>query len=129
MCANIKDYTPDEAFDVVVANFFLNVFSRPVMEQVLARLASLVRAEGKLLIADFAPAQGNILQRAQHHLYYVTTLVPHWLTGLCALHPIYVYSDSYPRLGLKLERTQRFRLPFPGFSPWIFQSTVARKVG
>lgn len=127
ICEDVMDYVPAEPFDVVTANFFLNLFSRPVMEQMLSRLAAMVRPGGKLLIADFAPAQGHFFQRVQHRLYHGSANRLHWMMGLCARHPIYVYADSYPQLGLELERTRRFRLPFPGFRPWVFQSTVARK--
>jgi hypothetical protein len=45
--------------------------------------------------------------------------------GLCPMHPIYVYADYYPELGLTLERTHRFRLFRKG--PWIFQTITAVK--
>lgn len=57
VAADLMQYVPDQPFDAVVANFFLNVFSRPLMEGMLARLAGLVRPGGKLLIADCSPAR------------------------------------------------------------------------
>ena len=127
VCADIMEHDPGQPYDIVVANFFLNIFSRPVMEQVLARLVSLVRPGGRFLVADFAAARGNILLRARHRLFYAFVIVPHWLMGLAALHPIYVYSDYYPKLGLKLQGTRHFRLNILGPGPWIFQSTTAVK--
>ncbi len=123
--ADVMQYVPEQPFDAVVANFFLNVFSRPVMESVLARLAGLIRPGGKLLIADFAPVRGNIVSRALHRVYYRTGNLLYWTKGLCALHPIYAYADYYPQLGLKLHRTRHFRIFRRG--PWIFQTTVALK--
>lgn len=118
---------PEQPFDAVVANFFLNVFSRPVTESVLARLAGLIRPGGKLLIADFAPVRGNLVPRVLHRAYYGTGNFLYWMKGLCALHPIYAYADYYPQLGLKLHHTRHFRIFRRG--PWIFQTTVALKEG
>jgi len=127
VCADVMRYQPERPFDAVTANFFLNVFSRPVMEEILARLGALVRPGGKLLIADFAPVQGNVVLRVLHRAYYGTGNFIYWMKGLCALHRIYIYADSYPRLGLTLQKTLRFRVFRRG--PWMFQTTVAIKDG
>jgi ubiquinone/menaquinone biosynthesis C-methylase UbiE len=125
---DIMEYEPEEPFDVVVSNFFLNIFSRPVMLQMLARLVSLVRPGGDFVLADFAPPRGNIVLRARHRLYYAVANFSHWMMGLCALHNIYLYSDYYPQLGLKLENTRYFRLSILGPGPWVFLSTRATKI-
>jgi demethylmenaquinone methyltransferase/2-methoxy-6-polyprenyl-1,4-benzoquinol methylase len=125
VCADIMQYAPEQPFDAVVANFFLNIFTRPVMEQVLTRAAGLVRSGGKLLIADFAPPRGRITQRALHQGFYRASNMIYWAKGLCPLHPIYVYSDYYPQVGLDLQTTRRFRLFLKG--PWVFQTTTAIK--
>ena len=46
-------------YDVVVVNFFLNVFSEKQMRDMLAYLVTLVRPGGKLLISDFATPAGQ----------------------------------------------------------------------
>jgi len=125
VCADIMTYTPAEPFDVVVANFFLNVFTPPVMKQVLTRLASFVRPEGKLAIADFAPPRGGWLLRGIHLTYHHVSLVSYWIMGLVPLHPIYVYAEHYPQLGLALRSTRQFRIFWIG--PWMFQTTLAIK--
>jgi demethylmenaquinone methyltransferase/2-methoxy-6-polyprenyl-1,4-benzoquinol methylase len=127
VCADIMEYEPAQPFDVVVANFFLNVFSRPVMEKILARLVSLVRPDGDFVVADFGIPRGNILLRARHRLYYYVVIISHWLMGLCAFHPIYVYTDYYPNLGLTVESRRQFRLFILGPGPWIFETTRAVK--
>jgi ubiquinone/menaquinone biosynthesis C-methylase UbiE len=127
VCADIMEYQPAQLFDVVVANFFLNVFSRPVMEKIMARLVSLVRPGGDFVVADFAPPRGNILLRTRHRLYYYVVIISHRLMGLCAFHPIYVYSDYYPKLGLTVQNTRHFRLNILGPGPWIFLSMRATK--
>jgi ubiquinone/menaquinone biosynthesis C-methylase UbiE len=125
VCADIMKYTPEQPFDAVTCNFFLNIFTRPVMEQVLERAAALVRPGGTLLIADFARPQGHFLLRAVHRIFYKVSNVIYWSVGLCPLHPIYIYSDYYSKLGLRLESTRRFRLFLKG--PWVFQTTTAVK--
>jgi demethylmenaquinone methyltransferase/2-methoxy-6-polyprenyl-1,4-benzoquinol methylase len=125
VAADVMQYVPDQPFDAVVANFFLNVFSKPMMESILARLAGLVRPGGKLLIADCSPARGSVVLRAMHRAYYGAGNLLYWMKGLCALHPIYVYADYYPQLGLRLRKTRHFRIFRRG--PWIFQTTVALK--
>jgi demethylphylloquinol methyltransferase len=125
VCADIMQYTPEQPFDAVTCNFFLNIFTRPVMERVLERAAALVRPGGKLLIADFAPPQGNLLQRGAHRIFYKASNVIYWSVGLCPLHPIYIYSDYYSKLGLRIESTRRFRLFLKG--PWVFQTTTTVK--
>jgi demethylphylloquinol methyltransferase len=125
VCADLMHYTPEQPFDAVACNFFLNIFSRPVMEDVLTRTVSLVRPGGKLVIADFAPAQGNPFLYAAHRIYYRAANIAYWMLGLCALHSIYTYADYYPRLGLTLKKTDRFRVF--GRGPWFFQTTTAVK--
>ncbi len=125
VAADLMQYVPDQPFDAVVANFFLNVFSRPMMESMLTRLAGLVRPGGKLLIADFAPVRGSVVPRVMHRAYYGAGNFLYWMMGLCALHRIYAYADYYPQLGLRLGKTRYFRIFRRG--PWIFQTTVAMK--
>jgi demethylphylloquinol methyltransferase len=127
VCADIMEFEPEEPFDVVAANFFLNIFSRPMMLQMLTRLVSLVRPGGDLVVADFAPPRGNIVLRLRHRLYYTVANVAHWTLGLCALHKIYTYADHYPALGLKLQSTRYFRLTILGPGPWVFLSMRATK--
>lgn len=125
ICADLLHYVPERPFDAVVCNFFLNIFSRTVMEQMLTRAVSLLRPAGRLLVADFAPTRGNILLRASHKIFYRASNLIYWAQGLCPLHPIYVYADYYSQLGVRLQRTRRFRLF--GKGPWVFQTTTAIK--
>jgi demethylphylloquinol methyltransferase len=127
VCADIMEYEPEQPFDVVVANFFLNIFPRPVMEKIMTRLVELVRPGGDFVVADFGAPRGNILLRTRHRLYYAFAIVSHWIVGLAPLHPIYIYSDYYPKLGLTTKGVRHFRLFILGPGPWVFQSTRAVK--
>ena len=57
-------------YDVVCANFFLNVFVEPVMREMMQYLVSLLRPGGMLLIADLAPVEGPIWQRMARRIYF-----------------------------------------------------------
>ncbi len=127
VCCNIMEYTPDEPFDIVTANFFLNVFSRPVMEKVLKKVVSFVRPDGKLLIADFARPYGNPLLMVIHSMMFHGTFIAHWALGLASLHLIYDYTRYYQKLGMKLTGRKRFRLYWKG--PWLFEMVSGIKVG
>ena len=95
-------------YDVVVVNFFLNVFTRQQMRDMLAYLVTLVRPTGKLLISDFATPQGHPLARAMQAAYWGVTDLFYYLLGLCAWHPIYDYASYFPEVGLELREEKRF---------------------
>jgi ubiquinone/menaquinone biosynthesis C-methylase UbiE len=112
-------------YDVVVVNFFLNVFSEPVVKRMLAHLVTLVRPEGKLLICDFAAAQGNAFARALQEVYWGVTDGFYALMGLAALHSVYDYTRYFPEVGLDLVSVRQFR-PY-GFLPCGFSAITARR--
>ena len=53
--ADIMTFKRDRAYDVVVANFFLNVFSMSVMLSVMDHLVSLLWPNGYFDRANFVP--------------------------------------------------------------------------
>ena len=87
-------------YDHVVAHFFLNVFSPERMREALSRLAGLVCAEGRLVIADFGPRSRSA--------YYRPVSIAAWLLALAALHPIYDYRLELETLGFRLSRQDAF---------------------
>ena len=91
---------PCHGYDHVVAHFFLNVFSPERMREALSRLAGLVCAQGRLVIADFGP-------RARP-AYYRPVSVAAWLLALAALHPLYDYRLELETLGFSLSRQDVF---------------------
>jgi demethylphylloquinol methyltransferase len=100
--ADIVDYECSRPFDVVVANFVLNVFPEAAMRQVLRHIESLLSPEGILLIADFTPPGQGIVERAIFPAYYRPINIAAWLLRLCALHPIYDYAQVFPDAGLEI---------------------------
>ena len=110
ICDDVMRHLPDKKYDVVIANFFLNVFSEDVMKSMFSHLASLVKPGGKLLIADFAPPQGGFLSRGIQSIYYGVAALAFWAVASNQLHPIYDYTDHFSSLGLQLERITDFSL-------------------
>ena len=100
--ADIVDYDSGRPFDVVVANFVLNVFPEAAMREVLRHIESLLSPEGVLLIADFTPPGQGLFERAIFPAYYRPINIAAWLLRLCALHPIYDYARVFPDTGLEL---------------------------
>jgi ubiquinone/menaquinone biosynthesis C-methylase UbiE len=121
ICDDIRRHQRPGYYDVVTANFFLNIFEEPAMVEMLAHLAGLVRPGGKLLIADVAPAQGGVLARTLHQLHYQLGMTFFWLLGLAPRHPIYDYRQYFGPLGLTLASERLFRLGPRGpvsFAAW-----------
>ena len=106
ICGDILQHDHADGYDAVVANFFLNVFSEPVMKQILGHLAGQVKPGGALLIADFAPRTGSLAQWA----YWNFALYSFKLLANNALHEIYDYSRYLAPLGLRLDETRDFKL-------------------
>lgn len=87
----LDEYAPTDAFDVVVAEHFLNVFDRSEMQSVRERLIDFVRPGGALVVADFTPLHPDSSRLARW-----AQEAHHWIPlGGCALltanalHPIY----------------------------------------
>jgi ubiquinone/menaquinone biosynthesis C-methylase UbiE len=112
-------------YDVVVSNFFLNVFEPAAMETVLSHLVKLVKDDGRLLIADFAPLTGNFLTRSLQFFHYGLALMFfHFLTRN-PLHGIYDYPTLFSTNGLATETIRDMGLL--GFGPKWYRVIVARK--
>jgi demethylmenaquinone methyltransferase/2-methoxy-6-polyprenyl-1,4-benzoquinol methylase len=119
---DVLEHRGAEPYDIVVANFFLNVFEQEVMLRALAHLASEVRPGGKLLVADFAAPRNDGAPAWIHALYYRPVNLAAWALRLCALHPIYDYAPAALRLGLVLRGRRGFR-PWRG-GPELYESLV-----
>jgi len=113
-------------YDLVVANFFLNVFDRAEMERVLAHLAARLRPGGELWIADFARPPRGLFRGAFARLYYRPVNLAAWLLGLCSLHPIYDYEPSLSSLGWECVDRLGVPLGFAG-GPVCYEALRARR--
>lgn len=113
-------------FDVIVAPFFLNVFSRAEMLRATERLVSLLVPGGLLVVADFrAPAEGCFrwFQRAFH----LVPLALFWAISGNAWHELYDYPQLFADAGLPLEL--RHREPVRAWGLSLFESVTWEKKG
>jgi ubiquinone/menaquinone biosynthesis C-methylase UbiE len=124
-CESLFDHDRRAAYDVVAANFVLNVFPQALMRTALAQIATFLRPGGRLLIADFAPADGAGLDPLLARAYYRPVNLAAWMLRLCSLHPLYDYAADLQGAGLGLVRRERFRVF--GRGPAWFESLVASK--
>lgn len=125
ICQNAFDHDRIGYYDVVAANYFLNVFKRDGMVKMMNFSAALVRPGGKYLIADVARSQGNVLSQLFNIVYLKWAMVSFWMLGLVPLHENYDYCNFFPDAGLETEHVEFFRFAKKG--PVLFQSIVAKR--
>jgi demethylmenaquinone methyltransferase/2-methoxy-6-polyprenyl-1,4-benzoquinol methylase len=97
-------------YDMVVANFFLNVFDEAMMVRVLEHLISLATAEGKVVVGDFCYPTGNIFSRTFKTLYWYGAVFVFWLFANNAFHNVYNYPEHMQRLGLRVTDKKHFKM-------------------
>lgn len=89
---SLEEHRPDAPYDVVVASFFLNVFSERALPDAVARLAALVRPRGRLVVVDFAAPAASSTLAALQRAYYVPPLALFGLVTKNPWHPLYDYA-------------------------------------
>ncbi len=97
-------------YDMVVANFFLNVFSESFMAEVLKHLIKLGKKDASVVVGDFALPEGNILARLAKRVYWYLGIGLFWITTGAALHPVYDYRRHMIRQGLDVVDQKYSRL-------------------
>lgn len=125
ICGDAYEHQPEQAYDAVAANYFLNVFSEDIMQKMLAHLTTLIKPNGLLLIADFAPPVANPVMRFLQKLYYFSAVTAFHLIAKNPFHPLYDYANYLDKLGLKLSDDKRF--PLFGFGPKWYRSMKISK--
>jgi len=70
ICKDLQEHRRFDHYDVVAANFFLNVFETKSMCRMLAHLTRLLRPQGMIFIADFAEPKGRWLEPLMQQIYY-----------------------------------------------------------
>ncbi len=130
-CEDIMAYisaranTEKPKFDVVVANYFLNVFDAETMPKVFDRLLEALANKGRVMVADFAPLSSGKVSRAFQKLYFFAAVSAFRLIAGNAWHPLYDYAALMTSRYLNVEHEQGFRLL--GLGPAWYRSTIARK--
>ena len=89
--SDASTYRSAELFDVIVANYFLNLFEPARARAMIDRLSASLRPGGLFVVADFARPSGGAFARWLSELYYRPINGVAWMLGLCALHPILDY--------------------------------------
>jgi len=87
-------------YDMVAANFFLNVFNEEFMSEVLKHLIKLGKDDAVIVVSDFAMPEGNALARFAKRAYWYTAIGIFWATTGAALHPVYDYRRHMSDQGL-----------------------------
>ncbi|MDX1452901.1 MAG: class I SAM-dependent methyltransferase [Oleiphilaceae bacterium] len=114
----------DEGFyDMVVANFYLNIFERDKMLSQLKHLIKLLKPGGKLVIGDFAPPSGSLLNKSIQNLYWYTAATACFAAAGNAIHEIYNYAEILEKQGLQVKETKTFSV----LGREMFCSTLAIK--
>ena len=124
---DLFEHTRQAGYDVVVANFVLDVMGPDTMRRALERLSDLTRPGGRLTIADFAPARGGALARSLAHANFEPILLAGRLLGLASPHPLYDYAPALRALDLRLEQRRGFPLWRGG--PDLYEVLIARRPG
>ena len=125
ICQSAFEHKKIGHYDICATNYFLNVFRKDDMIQMLNHAATLIRPGGKFLIADVAVPQGNPFSKAFAFLYLKTAMASFWLLGLVPWHENYDYPSYFRDAGVELEHVEHFRLA--NFGPIVYQSIVGRK--
>ncbi len=120
-------YPATGSYDVVVANFFLNVFDPATVEAMLLRCRQHLADGGRLVIGDFRPPGSNLARRLLYNLYYVPLNLGAWALGLCAIHPIYDYAAWFEGASFELMERRPVGLWGSGAgAPACYETIVAR---
>ena len=120
-------HRPEELYDAVVANYFLNLFDAEHAMSMLEKLCALVRPGGSLQFADFAPHEGGGVSRWLTEAYYRPVNWIGWGLGYCALHAIPDYPRMLASLGIRVRSVRRFPLLWGG-NP-AFVTISAERIG
>ncbi|MFT5716370.1 MAG: demethylmenaquinone methyltransferase/2-methoxy-6-polyprenyl-1,4-benzoquinol methylase [Oleiphilaceae bacterium] len=111
-------------YDMVVSNFFLNVFEEDKMNTLLTHLLKLCRQNGHIVIGDFCPLQGGILQKTVQQIYWYSAATAFFAIAGNAIHTIYDYRKILNSKGLEVKD----ELFFPFLGQNFYHSILAQKV-
>lgn len=125
ICSDVLKHERAGYYDVIVANFFLNIFSEPTMRVVLAHLATLLKPGGKIIVGDFSYPRGRLPTRIIQRTYYFLSMFSFWLAGGTTLHPIYDYPQHFEAVNLRTLSIRRFRVS--ALFPASFETITAVK--
>lgn len=103
---NVEQYSE---YDMVFANFFLNVFAEEKMAQILTHLADLAKPNGYVVVGDFSVPRGGLFTKLFQKTNWYIADIFFWLVANNALHHIYNYPLYLKLLGLRVETIKHFK--------------------
>lgn len=127
ICNDVRNHDIPTHYDVITANFFLNCFEPREMHHMLEHLTRLLRPQGRIMISDVAPAQGNRLARWIHGIHHGIAMRGFHAMGLVPVHPVYDYCPNLERCGLDVTERALFRLA--AYGPVAYQAIIAERLG
>ncbi len=107
--ADILKVEEYEHYDMVIANFFLNVFDADFMETILNHLIKCTKKGGKFVIGDFAFPSGNPVSKTIQKGYWYTAALIFYFTSDNAIHEIYNYTELMKSKGIEIDDTKHYR--------------------
>jgi len=111
-------------YDMVVSNFFLNVFDEDKMNTLLTHLLKLCRQHGHIVIGDFCPPQGGFMKKTVQQVYWYSAATAFFAIAGNAIHTIYDYRKILNSKGLEIKDEMFF--PFLGQN--FYHSIMAKKI-
>jgi len=109
---NILHVDEYSTYDMVFANFFLNLFSEERMVQVLSHLIKHTKKGGFVAIGDWVFPKGNMIAKFFQILYWRMADLFFWVIANNELHPFYDYQKSMQALGLEIKKVKYFKVLF-----------------
>ena len=96
-------------FDMVMANFFLNVFPEKRVDEVANHLATLVKPGGYFVVGEFMLPGKGIVGLLQKLNWYIAILI-YSATTEAALHPVHDYAGLVRQSGCDIQSIEYFRV-------------------
>jgi ubiquinone/menaquinone biosynthesis C-methylase UbiE len=109
---DILKFDEYDQYDVVYANFFLNVFDQNMMIQVVEQLKKLAKKGGFVVVGDFSLPSGNIVSRLFQNIYWYIADIIFAVMAKNAFHPVYDYQSLLKQLGFTITEVKYLRFLF-----------------
>jgi ubiquinone/menaquinone biosynthesis C-methylase UbiE len=106
--SDILKFEEFEQYDMVIANFFLNVFSESMMKEILSHLMKCAKPNANVVVGDFEYPSGGIINRSLQKAYWFGAVTIFWAVANNAVHNIYNYPEIMKELGLTIKDKKQF---------------------
>jgi demethylmenaquinone methyltransferase/2-methoxy-6-polyprenyl-1,4-benzoquinol methylase len=104
---NVKDV---EKYDMVIANFFLNVFDENRVKEVANHLGTLVKPGGFLVCGEFVVPEPSGWRRVAQQINWYIAISIYSSTTEAVFHPVWNYPALVEGAGCPIEEIQYFKV-------------------